>query len=625
MDLIYPFNKKLKSGSHTAQYRMHKYFARRPYNVFRALIEHYTEPNDIVLDVFCGGGVTLFESLATNRKAIGVDLNPLATFITEMQVKQVNVLELREFLYSFINDVKKEYGFFYENEEGTTEWIEWVYEVECPECNTLISLEEKNKVRNGIYQCTNNECISNKKDKIGVRRIDCKPVSKKPINIKIRTNDNKPKSSYVRSLTNEERLEITNYNYQKHIDPNMIKPDAEIPYNWDRAQEDKLNSKGVYKFSDLFTNRNYVLNVLIFNKILDLKNNTDSKLIDYLYFVFSASLRYTNNMTRVTKNWENGNPTSMDKHAYWLPNQFVETNVFDKLNNRIEAIIKGLNYTNETINRSVSKAKDYNELLTGSQYMILNKSSSDLPVPNKSISTIITDPPYGSNVQYGELSSYWNLWLKYYLGLDSFINNEEEAVMNRKKSIDGFKDIHHYENVLCKVFTECNRVLKDDGYLVFTFNNKNIKVWIALLKAIAKSGFYLPENGVVFQDFIDSYKNTSHLRFSGNVSGDFIYSFKKGSPSKQSVNIISDYTSYVNNSIDKTISNLFNKKDTYTTAELYQEIFANLINIILELVNNDLKTDENRLVEFEKYSNDFVDSYLRRKLNFSDNKWSLKR
>lgn len=625
MDSIYPFNKKIKSGSHTAQYRMHKYFARRPYNVFRSLIEHYTEPNDIVLDVFCGGGVTLFESLATNRKAIGVDLNPLATFITEMQVKQVNVLELREFLYSFIDDVKKEYCFFYKNDEGITEWIEWVYEVECPECNNLISLEEKNKVRNGIYQCSNNECISNRKDKIGVRRIDCKPVSKKPINIKIRNNDKKPKSSYVRSLTKEERLEIINYNYQEHIRPNMIKPDAEIPYNWDRAQEDKLNSKGVYKFSDLFTNRNYALNVIIFNKIIDLKNNTESNLIDCLYFVFSASLRYTNNMTRVTKNWENGNPTSMDKHAYWLPNQFVETNIFDKLNNRIEAIIKGLNYTNETINHSVSKAVDYNELLTGSQYMILNKSSSDLPLPNKSISTIITDPPYGSNVQYGELSSYWNLWLKYYLGLDSFINNEEEAVMNRKKSIEGFKDVHHYENVLYQVFTECNRVLKDDGYLVFTFNNKNIKVWIALLKAIAKSGFYLPENGVVFQDFIDSYKNTSHLRFSGNVNGDFIYSFKKGSPSKQSANIISDYTSYVNNSIDKTISNLFNKKDTYTTAELYQEIFANLINIILELVNNDLQTDENRLVEFEKYSNDFVDSYLRRKLNFSNNKWFLKR
>ncbi|GAH95598.1 unnamed protein product, partial [marine sediment metagenome] len=53
---------------------MHKYFARRPHNVFRYLIEFYTKPGDIILDCFCGGGVTLFEGLATGRKVIAVDI-----------------------------------------------------------------------------------------------------------------------------------------------------------------------------------------------------------------------------------------------------------------------------------------------------------------------------------------------------------------------------------------------------------------------------------------------------------------------------------------------------------------------------------------------------------------------
>jgi len=623
MESISPFNSKINSKGHTAQYRMHKYYARRPYNVFRSLVEHYTKPNDIVLDVFCGGGVTIFESLAVNRKVIGVDLNPLATFITEMQVKKVNTTELKNFLYSFIMEAKEEYGFFYENNEGVIEWVEWAYEVECPDCESLILLEEKNKIRNGVYQCPNRECISNKKDKPGVRRTDCKPVSSRPINIKIRPNDNS--ESYVRTLTEEEGKQILNYDYQKYILPNMKIPDAEIPQDWDRTHEDKLNSKGVYNFSDLFTKRNYVLNIIIFNKIMNLREKANSDFMDCLYFVFSASLRYTNNMTRVTKNWENGNPTSMDKHAYWLPNQYVETNTFDKFINRIEAVIKGLSYTNEHINHPINKASNYSELVNDSHYMVLNKSSSDLPLPDKSIDAIITDPPYGSNVQYGELSSFWNLWLKHYLGLNSFINNEEEAVMNRKISIDGFKDVFHYEDVLYKVFKESNRVLKDDGYLVFTFNNKNIKVWIALLKAIAKAGFYLPENGVVFQDFIESYKNTSHLRFSGNVHGDFIYSFKKGLPSRESINITGDYVEYVNKSIDETITNLFSEKNSYTTTELYQKIYTDLINIILELVIKDLQTDENKLVEFEKYSNDFIDTYLQRRLNFEEDKWFLKR
>ena len=38
-------------------------------------------------------------------------------------------------------------------------------------------------------------------------------------------------------------------------------------------------------------------------------------------------------MTRVTDNWEGGKPTAMDKHAYWLPNQYVETNVIDIMRN----------------------------------------------------------------------------------------------------------------------------------------------------------------------------------------------------------------------------------------------------------------------------------------------------
>ena len=94
--MVEPIGESVKARGHTAQYQMHKYFARRPYNVFRRLIEHYTEKGDIVLDCFCGGGVTVFESLALNRKAVGVDINPLATFITEMQIQQVDVEGLRK-------------------------------------------------------------------------------------------------------------------------------------------------------------------------------------------------------------------------------------------------------------------------------------------------------------------------------------------------------------------------------------------------------------------------------------------------------------------------------------------------------------------------------------------------
>ncbi len=59
---------------------MHRYFARRPWSVFRELIAHYSNPGSIILDPFCGGGVTVVEGLRLGRKVIGVDINPLATF-----------------------------------------------------------------------------------------------------------------------------------------------------------------------------------------------------------------------------------------------------------------------------------------------------------------------------------------------------------------------------------------------------------------------------------------------------------------------------------------------------------------------------------------------------------------
>lgn len=98
---ILPLKISIKAERHTAQYQMHKYFARRPYNVFRHIIKHYTNKGDIILDCFCGGGVTIFESVALGRKPIGIDINPLATFITRMQMFNGEIGELKDFYRRF--------------------------------------------------------------------------------------------------------------------------------------------------------------------------------------------------------------------------------------------------------------------------------------------------------------------------------------------------------------------------------------------------------------------------------------------------------------------------------------------------------------------------------------------
>ena len=98
---LQPISDTVKAERHTPVYQMHKYFARRPHNVFQHLIQYYSKPGEIILDCFCGGGVTIFEALAAKRKVIGCDINPLAAFITKMQILKLDTNDLKIFLYDF--------------------------------------------------------------------------------------------------------------------------------------------------------------------------------------------------------------------------------------------------------------------------------------------------------------------------------------------------------------------------------------------------------------------------------------------------------------------------------------------------------------------------------------------
>lgn len=68
---------------HPKRYESHKYWGRKPANIVRRYLEHYSGPGQLVLDPFCGSGVTLLEALALDRHAVGYDLNPAACFIAE--------------------------------------------------------------------------------------------------------------------------------------------------------------------------------------------------------------------------------------------------------------------------------------------------------------------------------------------------------------------------------------------------------------------------------------------------------------------------------------------------------------------------------------------------------------
>lgn len=73
---------------------VHGYFTKQSWNVVAEYIKNFTKQGDTVLDPFGGSGVTAIEALMNNRKAISIDINPLAVFMVKTQVCYVKQIDL---------------------------------------------------------------------------------------------------------------------------------------------------------------------------------------------------------------------------------------------------------------------------------------------------------------------------------------------------------------------------------------------------------------------------------------------------------------------------------------------------------------------------------------------------
>src|SRR5258708_1240143 len=63
-------------------HNFYRYPARFSPLFVREVISQCSSPGDVVLDPFMGGGTTIVEALSLGRKAVGVDINSLAHFVT---------------------------------------------------------------------------------------------------------------------------------------------------------------------------------------------------------------------------------------------------------------------------------------------------------------------------------------------------------------------------------------------------------------------------------------------------------------------------------------------------------------------------------------------------------------
>ncbi len=120
------------------------------------------------------------------------------------------------------------------------------------------------------------------------------------------------------------------------------------------------------------------------------------------------------------------------------------------------------------------------------QALILNGNSASLPIPDKSVDAVITDPPYFDFVHYSELSDFFFAWLAPVLAADYPFFNRENSY---HKGEVQHKEPSAFAANLTLVFRESHRVLKDEGVLAFSFHHSRPEGWAAIYQALHDSGF----------------------------------------------------------------------------------------------------------------------------------------
>jgi putative DNA methylase len=111
-------------------------------------------------------------------------------------------------------------------------------------------------------------------------------------------------------------------------------------------------------------------------------------------------------------------------------------------------------------------------------------SSDKTGLPDCCMDFVVTDPPFFDNVHYSELADFFYAWQSLYPR--GFIK-DEQTTRNILEVQD--TDAANFAKKLCAVFTECSRVLKDEGLLVFSYHHSRAEGWVSLVEAVFGAGF----------------------------------------------------------------------------------------------------------------------------------------
>lgn len=485
-----PFAADVSEGKGDAIYNAHTYHTKVPYKAIMRYILHYTNPGDVVYDGFCGTGMTgVATQMCENadqstkfqwsledkgikwglRYAVMNDLSPIASYIAKNYTTPINVVQFEDKASNILEKSFDECKWMWttHHTEGGKQFdaiinfVAWSDVLVCPHCSNEIvfgktAATKDGKIK-GKFNCPHchaelkkGECEKEKIIKYNSKTGETYSVAKQvPLLINYSFNGNKyekePDDFDLKLIEKIDSIEIP-YWY----------PDDKLPEGYNTEQP--IRSHGYDKVNLFYTNRILYFLAKLYDSI------QKSELKDSLTIWFTSQLINISKLNRyrptVTFPY---NPLS---GTLYVSSLTCESSPYIAYRGKIKKFTKAL-----------SGVIERNSVIS------VNSTTDLRNVPDNSVDYIFTDPPFGGNLNYSELSFIWESWLKVKT------NNKCEAIMNPVQH----KGLTEYQNLMTKSFCEYFRILKPNRWMTVEFHNSKNAVWNAIQEGLQRAGFIVAD------------------------------------------------------------------------------------------------------------------------------------
>ena len=515
-----PFSSDVSEGKSDPIYMAHSYHTKVPYRAIQKYILHYTKPGDIVLDAYCGTGmtgvaaqsckngsadITLWNQDTSNngaRKVILNDLSPVATFIAYNCNREAERRELEKEIKEWLDVVKTNVGWVYktkhgENSYGDIRYSVWSQSVVCPNCGKTMLFYDLTTAPGVKPKDRDVKCLfcGMKEDKANfiksispvyddrcgesVDRIERHPI-KIFYSFAGKTYEKEPDDTDIELLEKIETASAGWYPTEK-----MMFKGTEWGEFWRAGYH-----TGISRVHHFYTKRNLIVLSELFAQTKKYKYGS------IMQELVIASLPRASIRNRFMPEYATRHVGTLSGTLY-VPPMFEENNLIEAIRGRSKKIL--------TAASDLSCKND--------DYIISTGSITQLPIDANSVDYIFTDPPFGNNLIYSELNFISESWLGVYT------QSEKESIVSTSQN----KNVDDYKKLMKAGFCEYYRVLKPNRWITVEFHNSQNAVWNAIQEAIQEAGFIIADVRV-----LDKKKGTTkQLSYSMAVKQDLVISAYK--------------------------------------------------------------------------------------------------